>query len=106
MLDVTIRAPEESTAAAPQRRSLLDAAVRMAAVMRYPSLSYAGTADRLAGYEGQPYPLTYVFSSDVVVEFLRALGATQQALADGASPLEAGNLPPRPTYGPRLREAL
>lgn len=107
MLDVTIQAPPSdrtaATGAAP--RSLLDAGERLAAVMRHGSLSFAATAERLASYDSQPYPMTYVFSSNHVIDFLRALTATRQARDDGLPTPEAEAPEARPSYGPPLREA-
>jgi hypothetical protein len=105
MRNGTIQAPEgQPPAVTAQRLSLLDAALHLAAVMRYSGLSLGGTAERLAAYDSQPYPLTYVVSSNHVIDFLRALAGAQQAQLDGRLPLEAEHLGPRPSYGPRLRE--
>lgn len=94
----------EAVEAAAQRVSLLEAAIRIAAVMKYPELSYERTADRIESYDTNPYLLPYGLMSTHVAAFLRAIAVCEQAVSDGQSPLEARELSPRPSYGPPLRE--
>jgi len=104
MVNETVQREEPQERLRPQAGSLLDAALRLAAVMRYGGLSLAETAARIESYDSEPYPLTYVLLSSHIVLFLRALDAADTMLAAGRMIPEAQVALGRPSYGPPLRE--
>lgn len=90
--------------AAPQRSTLLEAAIQLAQVMRYEGLTLEQTAERIEQYDDQPYPIIYSVMSNRVSSFLRALGGAELAYRAGQVVPEAQPSWPRPSYGPPLRE--
>lgn len=103
--------PEQfSQATAPQRAAinLIDASRMLAEVMRYRG-DFRQSAEYLRRQDssGQPYPVTYVFTSNVVIDFLTALADAEDIRAQGLTALEKSMtqaLGQKPSYGPRRRD--